>query len=123
MNVKQNEETSDIYKFLIEQSGGKAPLWNYTKVSKTNKKKKNLKSPLPEFGLCRRTVKKPNSSLQNNFKLLTSKTLNSLLQYIVEKDGTVERYGPQAGALFFSSIIDLISGQSIESHIRKCLRK
>lgn len=75
VNVKQNEETSDIYKFLIKQSGGKAPLWNYTK-------------------------------------------------YLVEKDGTtVERYGPQAGAVLFSSIIDLITGQSIESHIRKCLRR
>ena len=52
-------------------------------------------------------------------------TFFSILQYLVQKDGTsVEQYGPQAGAVRgISDIVDLITGSSIEGAIRKCLRK
>ena len=74
MDVKENTD-SELYKFLIKQSGKGAVIWNYGK-------------------------------------------------YLVQKDGrTLERYGPQAGAVRgLSSIIDLLTGSSLDGNIRKCLK-
>lgn len=45
-------------------------------------------------------------------------------KYLVERDGrTVNRYGPQAGAVRgLSTLVDLITGSSLDQNIKKCLQ-